>query len=79
LTVFAAPKKEVPTPAMIVCPRGGYSYVVHDKEGTKIVSWLNSTGMTAPVLKYCCPNNRAGERPGTLQSLRDRWLAGRTG
>jgi len=49
-----------PAPAMIVCPGGGYSYVVIDKEGTEIAAWLKSNGITALVLKYRNPNNRAG-------------------
>lgn len=49
-----------PAPAMIVCPGGGYSYVVYDKEGTEIAAWLNSAGISALVLKYRTPNNRAG-------------------
>lgn len=49
-----------PAPAMIVCPGGGYSYVVIDKEGSEIANWLSSNGITALVLKYRNPNNRAG-------------------
>ena len=60
LTVFPAKKSSRPAPAMIVCPGGGYSYVVYDKEGTEIASWLNSAGITALVLKYRVPNNREG-------------------
>ena len=45
---------------MIVCPGGGYSYVVIDKEGSEIAAWLNSIGVSALVLKYRVPNNRAG-------------------
>src|ERR1700761_7823600 len=47
-------------PALIVCPGGGYSYTVIDKEGTEIAAWLNSAGISALVLKYRTPNNRAG-------------------
>lgn len=60
LTLFPAPKKGAPAPAMIVCPGGGYSYVVYDKEGTEIAAWLNANGISALVLKYRTPNNRAG-------------------
>jgi acetyl esterase/lipase len=60
LTLFPAPKSDRPAPAMIVCPGGGYSYVVIDKEGTEIARWLNAQGITALVLKYRNPNNRAG-------------------
>lgn len=60
LSLFPAPKKGTPAPAMIICPGGGYSYVVIDKEGTEIAAWLNSLGITGVVLKYRVPNNRAG-------------------
>jgi acetyl esterase/lipase len=58
LTVFPAPRKNAP--AMIVCPGGGYSYCVTDKEGSQIAAWLNSNGIGALVLKYRVPNNRGG-------------------
>lgn len=60
LTLFGAPKKDAPAPAMIVCPGGGYSYVVVDKEGSEIAAWLNSNGVSALVLKYRVPRNREG-------------------
>ncbi len=58
LAVFPATKKDAP--AMIVCPGGGYRYLCYDKEGTEIAAWLNSAGITALVLKYRVPDNRAG-------------------
>jgi len=62
LTLFPAPRKAgaAAAPAMIVCPGGGYGYTVIDKEGTEIAAWLNSAGISALVLKYRTPNNRAG-------------------
>lgn len=45
---------------MIVCPGGGYSYVVVDKEGSEIAAWLNGQGITALVLQYRVPDNRSG-------------------
>ncbi|HEV2762671.1 MAG TPA: sialate O-acetylesterase [Pyrinomonadaceae bacterium] len=60
LTVFPARKTAAPAPAVVVCPGGGYSYVVFDKEGTEVAAWLNSHGVTALVLKYRVPNNREG-------------------
>jgi acetyl esterase/lipase len=58
--VFPSARKDTAAPAVIVCPGGAYSYVVHDKEGTEIASWLNREGYTALVLKYRVPNNREG-------------------
>ena len=61
LTLFLAGRKDGgATPAMIICPGGGYSYVVVDKEGSEIAAWLNSAGISALVLKYRTPSNRAG-------------------
>ena len=70
LTIFPAPKTDAPAPAMIVCPGGGYSYVVYDKEGTEIAAWLNQHGITALVLKYRTPNNRVGALQDLQRSLR---------
>jgi acetyl esterase/lipase len=60
LTVFSAPGKGVPAPAMIVCPGGGYGYLAYDKEGAGVAPWLNEKGITAIVLKYRAPDNRDG-------------------
>lgn len=65
MTVFPAPAEAKPAPAMIVCPGGAYTYVVHDKEGTEIAAWLNARGITAIVLSYRVPQNR----DGALQDL----------
>lgn len=69
LTLFPAPKTAAPAPAMIVCPGGGYSYVVVDKEGAEIAAWLNQHGFTALVLKYRTPNNREGALQDVQRSL----------
>ena len=68
LTLFPAPEKNAP--AVIVCPGGGYSYVVIDKEGTGIAAWLNSIGFSAAVLKYRNPDNRAGALQDLQRALR---------
>lgn len=61
LTIFRVAQEDAkPAPAVIVCPGGGYSYVVVDKEGYAIAAWLNENGFTALVLKYRVPNNRDG-------------------
>ncbi len=61
LMLFPAPQKvSTAAPAMVVCPGGGYGYTVIDKEGTEIAAWLNTAGISALVLKYRTPNNRAG-------------------
>jgi acetyl esterase/lipase len=52
LTIFLAPQIKTITPAIIVCPGGGYTQLVIEKEGYKIARWLNDHGITAFVLKY---------------------------
>jgi acetyl esterase/lipase len=58
ISFFPVEKKDAP--AMIVCPGGGYTYAVVDKEGAEIAAWLNKNGIAAFVLKYRVPNNRDG-------------------
>jgi acetyl esterase/lipase len=58
-----------PAPAMIVCPGGGYSYVVVDKEGSEIAAWLNAAGVSALVLKYRVPHNREGALQDVQRAL----------
>jgi acetyl esterase/lipase len=60
LAVFPARKTGAPVPAIIICPGGGYSYLVVDKEGTEIAAWLNAAGITGIVLEYRVPHNRDG-------------------
>ena len=57
-------------PAVIVCPGGGYRYVVVDKEGSAIAKWLNSAGLTALVLKYRTPDNREGALQDVQRAIR---------
>ena len=67
LTVFRSLKKNAP--AVIVCPGGGYGYVVYDKEGTEVAKWLNDAGFTALVLKYRVPKNREGALQDIQRSI----------
>ncbi len=70
LTLFPVPSRDGrPAPAVIVCPGGGYGYVVVDKEGSEIAAWLNAQGLAALVLKYRVPNNRAGALQDLQRSL----------
>jgi acetyl esterase/lipase len=60
LTVFKAPGAAQSTPAVVICPGGGYSILAYNLEGTEIATWLNSIGITGVLLKYRVPNNRDG-------------------
>ncbi len=55
---------------MIICPGGGYGKLAMNKEGSEIAAWLNSLGITAIVLKYRVPNNRAGAFQDAQRAMR---------
>jgi acetyl esterase/lipase len=52
LLVWRAPRSDAATPAVVVCPGGGYGHLAMDHEGKQIAAWLNSIGVTAAVLDY---------------------------
>jgi acetyl esterase/lipase len=52
LTVYLPRTMTAATPAMIVCPGGGYVRLASNHEGRQIASYLNSLGMAAFVLRY---------------------------
>jgi acetyl esterase/lipase len=68
LDVFPAGRKD--SPAIIVAPGGGYSYLSYSKEGTDVAKWLNANGITAVVLKYRVPNDRAGAFQDLQRAIR---------
>lgn len=55
--------------AAVICPGGGYTNIVFDKEGTDIARWLNSFGVTAFVLKSRLPGE--GHLDGKNVPLQD--------
>ncbi len=55
--------------AVIVCPGGGYNYVVVDKEGSEACEWLKSLGITGVLLKYRVPVRK--DRPRHEPPLQD--------
>lgn len=57
LRYFPAPGKKEPGPAVILCPGGGYNYLVTTKM-TPIAEWLNDHGVSAFILIYRTPKKR---------------------
>ena len=52
ITVFL-PRNTTPnTPAVIVCPGGGYTNLASNHEGRQVASYFNSMGVAAFVLRY---------------------------
>lgn len=52
LTIYPAAKPASTSPAVVVCPGGGYTNLAMDHEGKQIAEWLNGRGIAAFVLKY---------------------------
>lgn len=45
-------------PCVLICPGGGYSRLVIDREGHDRARWFNERGMAAAVLKYRLPDGK---------------------
>jgi acetyl esterase/lipase len=52
ITVFLPRTMAPNTPAVIVCPGGGYGALASNHEGRQVASYLNSLGVAAFVLRY---------------------------
>jgi acetyl esterase/lipase len=52
ITVYLPRTMAANTPAMIVCPGGGYGALASNHEGRQVANYLNSLGMAAFVLRY---------------------------
>ena len=52
ITVYLPRTMAVGTPAVIVCPGGGYQTLASNHEGRQVASYLNSLGIAAFVLRY---------------------------
>src|SRR6187431_679615 len=52
ITVYLPRTMAANTPAVIVCPGGGYQNLASNHEGRQVASYLNSLGIAAFVLRY---------------------------
>ncbi len=58
LTVFLPPDSPLtPTPAIVICPGGGYAKLSMETEGVNEAKWFRERGVAAFVLKYRLPVN----------------------
>lgn len=71
IEVYLAPVKSAkPTPAVVVCPGGGYSILALELEGREIAVWLNSQGISAFVLHYRVPMKKDGALQDAARAMR---------
>jgi acetyl esterase/lipase len=59
MTVFIAPKDKATGAAVVICPGGGYGILAASHEGSDFARWFNERGISAFVLKYRLPNEKA--------------------
>lgn len=71
LTIYPAMGTSENSPAIIVCPGGGYKILAWNHEGTNVAEWLAKNGITALVLKYRLPASSIMENKslGPLEDL----------
>ncbi|MCX6622601.1 MAG: alpha/beta hydrolase [Acidobacteria bacterium] len=55
LTVYLPPADKANGTGILVCPGGGYTQLMIDREGHQVARWLNTLGVAAFVLKYRLP------------------------
>lgn len=56
VTVYQPAKNLHRGVAVVICPGGGYRFVVVDREGAALARYFQQQGLTAVVLKYRLPN-----------------------
>lgn len=61
IEIFKPAKTAGKTPAVIICPGGGYAILAYNLEGTTVAHILNNWGVTAVVLKYRLPSDEIME------------------
>jgi acetyl esterase/lipase len=70
LEIFLAGGTGKTSPAVIVCPGGGYNVLAYNKEGTEIATWLNRQGISAFVLQYRVPQKKEGALQDIQRAIR---------
>jgi acetyl esterase/lipase len=59
ITAYLAPKEKATGAAVMICPGGGYGILAASHEGSDFAKWFNERGISAFVLKYRLPNEKA--------------------
>ena len=57
LTVYLPSEGKSATPAIVICPGGGYGGLAMTHEGTNVAQYLQAHGVAAFVLRYRLPKN----------------------
>lgn len=73
LTAYLPPKEKATGTAVLICPGGGYTRVVLQKEGLNIAEYFVKQGIAAFVLKYRLPDDKImqDKSSGPLQDAQE--------
>lgn len=52
IAVSVPPGLKKPSPAVVICPGGGYGFLANDHEGLQVAQWFNARGIAAFILHY---------------------------
>lgn len=61
---------EKPTPAVVICPGGGYGILAWNHEGVEVAQWLKDQGVAGVILKYRVPDQRDGALADAQRAIR---------
>ena len=70
VVVTKVPGAEKPTPAVVICPGGGYGILAWNLEGVEVAQWLKDQGIAGIVLKYRVPDQRDGALCDAQRAIR---------
>lgn len=73
LTAYLPPREKATGTAVLICPGGGYAWVVLQKEGLNIAEFFVKQGIAAFVLKYRLPSDKimTDKSSGPLQDAQE--------
>jgi acetyl esterase/lipase len=69
ISISRPPKEKDTGATIIIFPGGGFTALSMENEGTNVVKWLNSIGVTGVLLKYRVPNREG--MPRYMAGLQD--------
>ena len=69
VSVFSPPPDIDTGAAVVIAPGGGHSILAYDLEGTEVVEWFTSIGVTGILLKYRVPSRQPEKR--WLEAVQD--------
>ena len=70
VVVTPVPNAEHPTPAIVICPGGGYGILAWNHEGVEVAQWLKDQGIAGVILKYRVPDQRDGALADAQRAIR---------